>query len=114
MFFNDHFKPHIDYASVVWDGCSNVLKNRLNSLHRRAVKLISPVATLTTDQKLKLMTMTPHKQLEYKKGTFIYMVFNNEALDYISNLYTHTHTHTHTRLKQQQQQQQQNNKTKKR
>ena len=33
VFFNAHIKPHIDYASVVWDGCSNVLKKRLNSLH---------------------------------------------------------------------------------
>ena len=22
LFFNAHIKPHIDYASVVWDGCS--------------------------------------------------------------------------------------------
>ena len=42
LFFNVHIKPHIDYASVVWDGCSDVLKKRLNSLHRRAVKLILP------------------------------------------------------------------------
>ena len=26
LFFNAHIKPHIDYASVVWDGCSDVLK----------------------------------------------------------------------------------------
>ena len=51
--FNAHIKPHIDYASVVWDGCSDVLKKRLNSLHRRAVKLILPDTTLTTDQKFK-------------------------------------------------------------
>ena len=42
LLFNAHIKPHIDCASVVWDGCSDVLKNRLNSLHRRAVKLIFP------------------------------------------------------------------------
>ena len=42
LFFNAHIKPHIDYASVLWEGCSDVLKNRLNSLHRRAVKLIFP------------------------------------------------------------------------
>ena len=43
LFFNADIKPHIDYASVVWDGCSDVLKKRLNSLHRRAVKLILPI-----------------------------------------------------------------------
>ena len=55
LFFNAHIKPHIDYASVVWDGCSDVFKRRLNSLHRRAVKLILPDTTLTTDQILKEM-----------------------------------------------------------
>ena len=49
LFFNAHFKPCIDYVSVVWDGCSDVLKKRLNSLHRRAVKLIFPDTTLTTE-----------------------------------------------------------------
>ena len=51
LFFNAHIKPHIDYASVMWDGRSDVLKKRLNSLHRRAVKLIFPDKTLITDQK---------------------------------------------------------------
>ena len=24
LFYNAHIKPHIDYASVVWDGCGEV------------------------------------------------------------------------------------------
>ena len=78
----------------MWDGCSDVLKKRLNSLHRRAVKLILPDTTLTTDQKLKEMRimriMSLQKQLEYRKGLFIYRLLSNEAPEYISNLYTHT------------------------
>ena len=69
LLFSVHIKPHIDYASVVWDGCNDVLKKRLNSPHRRAVKLIFPDATLTTYQKLKEMrTMSPQKQFEYNMG----------------------------------------------
>ena len=91
LFFNAHIKLHIDYASVVWDGCSDVLKKRLNSLHRRAVKLILPDTTLTTDQKLKEMRiMSRQKQLEDNKGLFIYRVLSNEAQEYISGLYIHT------------------------
>ena len=86
-----HIKPHIDYASVVWDGCSDVLKKGLNSLHRRAVKLILPDTSLTTDRKLKEMRIISlQKQLEYNKGLFMYRVLSNEAPGYISNLYTHT------------------------
>ena len=51
LFFNAHIKPHIDYASVVWDvwdRCSDVIKKIFNSLQRRAVKLILPDTTLLT------------------------------------------------------------------
>ena len=30
------------------------------------------------------------KNLEYNKGLFMYRLLSNEALEYISNLYTHT------------------------
>ena len=91
LFFNAHIKPHIDYASVVWDGCSDVLKKRLNSLHRRAVKLILPDITLTTDQKLKEMRITSlQKQREYNKGLFMYRLLSNEAPEYRYNLYKYT------------------------
>ena len=94
LFFNAHIKPHIDYASVVWGGYSDVFNKILNSLHRRAVKLIFPDTTLTTDQKFKDMRiMSLQKQLEYNKGLFMYRVFSNEAPEYISNLYTHTLPH---------------------
>ena len=69
LFFNAHIKPHIDYASVVWDGCSDVFKRRLNSLHRRAVKLILPDTTLTTDQILKEMRIMSLQKQKTKKTT---------------------------------------------
>ena len=45
-----HIKPRIAYASVVWDGCSDVLKKMLHSLHKRAVKLIFADTTITSDE----------------------------------------------------------------
>ena len=75
LFFNAHIKPHIDYASAAWDGCSYVLKKRLNSLHIRAAKLIFPDTTLTTDHKLKeIRIMSLQKHLEYNKGLVMYRV----------------------------------------
>ena len=32
LFFNAHIKSHIDYASVVWGGCT-ALKKRLNIIY---------------------------------------------------------------------------------
>ena len=99
LFFNAHIKPHIDYALVVWDGCSDVLKKILHSLHRRAVKVILQDTTLTTYQKLKQMRiMSLQKQLECNRGLFLYRVLSNETPDYISNLYTHTPSRYHLSL----------------
>ena len=41
LFYHAHISPHLTYASIVWDGCSrDILFNKLNSLHRRAAKLM--------------------------------------------------------------------------
>ena len=59
----------------MWDGCSDVLKKEINSLHRRPVKLVFPDTTLTTDQKLKdTKIMSIQNQLEYNKGLFMHTV----------------------------------------
>ena len=84
LLFNAHIKPHIDYASVVWDGCNDVLKKRLNSLHRRAVKLVFPDTILITDHKLiEMRIMSLQKPLEYNKGLFMYRDLNNETPEYM-------------------------------
>ena len=40
--------PRLTYASTVWDGCSDILFNKLNSLHRRAAKLMISDSSLST------------------------------------------------------------------
>ena len=92
LFFNAHVKSHIDYASVVWGGCSDALKKRLNSLLRSG-KLILPDKNLTTDQKLnKIGILNLHKQLDYNKGVFMYRALTNSAPVYISSLYKAPHS----------------------
>ena len=49
LFYYAHISPHLTYASTVWDGCSDMLFNKLNSLHRRAAKLMISDSSLTTD-----------------------------------------------------------------
>ena len=93
FFFNAHIKSHIDHASVVWGGSSDALKKRLNSLLRRAGKLILPDKNLTTDQKLnKVGILNLHKQLYYNKGVFMYRALTNSAPVYISSFYKAPHS----------------------
>ena len=44
---------HINHASTVWSNASEVHLKKLNSLHRRAAKLILPDHSLSTTAKLK-------------------------------------------------------------
>ena len=76
-------------------------KKRLNSLLRRARKLILPDKNLTTDQKLnKIGILSLHKQPDYNKGVFMYRALTNNAYRaltnnapvYISSLYKAPHS----------------------
>ena len=53
MFFYAHILPHINYASPAWDGCAEDHKNRINSLYRRAAKIILFKGENYTDSKSK-------------------------------------------------------------
>ena len=55
LFYNAHIKPHIDYVSLLWDGCGEVHSKKLNFLHRRAGKLIRPDPSLSTEQKMSTL-----------------------------------------------------------
>ena len=88
MFFNAQIRSHFDYASTVWDGCSDNHLIKLVSLHRRAAKLILPDPLLTTDQKLVEIGILPlQKHLLYNKAVFMYNVDHNNVPDYLCQLF---------------------------
>ena len=60
--FYAHISPHLTYASTVWDGCSDILFHKLNSLYRRAAKLMMPDLSLTTDAKLQHLGLLPLRE----------------------------------------------------
>jgi hypothetical protein len=88
LFYNAHIQSHLDYASVIWDGISDALFNKLNSLHRRAAKLINPDPSLTTDEKMTAIGMLPLKHhLFYNKAVYLYKILHNKAPGYLRNLF---------------------------
>ena len=69
LFFYGRILPHINYASNVWDGCADQHMKKLNSLHRRAIKLIHSEKNIPTDQKLEKLGVLPlNKQLKMNKA----------------------------------------------
>ena len=60
LFYHAHISSHLTYASTVWDGRSDILFQKLNSLHRRAAKLMLPDPFITTEAKIRrLGSSTP-------------------------------------------------------
>ena len=94
IFYNAHIKPHIDYASVVWNGCDEVHFKQLNSLHRRASKLILPDPSLSTELKMSTLgILNLPQQLAYNKGVVMYTVLNNNSPNSLAQLFTSHQSH---------------------
>ena len=95
LFYSAHILSYINYASTLWDGCSEVhlKKNlKLNFLHRRAAKLIFSDLSIPTDDKLKTLKLLPlTKQLKENKAVIMFKVFNGETPEYVRSLFTRVH-----------------------
>ena len=88
MFFMAHIQPHFDYASTIWDGCSEANFKRINSLHRRAVRLVSENNSLTTDAKIRSLNLLPlKKSLQINKGVLMQKIMASKAPDYLQKLF---------------------------
>ena len=89
LFFNAHIMSHINYASTIWDGCSQDTFKKLNALHRRAVKQINSCQITPTDEKLKKLNILPlRKQLDLNKTMLIHRIYNNQTPTYLTEIIT--------------------------
>jgi hypothetical protein len=87
MFFHAHCVCHVNYASVVWSCAAVTHQKRLNSLLRRAAKVILPDPYLSTYEKqVKLNILPLKKQLDFNKTILMYKVHNDLAPKYLSKL----------------------------
>jgi hypothetical protein len=87
IFFHAHIMSHINYASTIWSGASKNNLTKLNSLHRRAVKLISDTPLVSTDQKLQNLKILPlDKQFDFNVAVLMFKIKNNMAPPYLQSL----------------------------
>ena len=89
LFYNAHVRSHIDYASTIWDGSSEVHLKRLNALNRRAAKYILPDQTLSTDEKLQKLKILPlSKRLLFNKGVTMFKAWNKHLPRYLCQFFS--------------------------
>ena len=99
VFYYAHISPHLTYASTVWDGCSDILFHKLNSLHRRAAKLMMPDSSLTTDAKLQHLGLLPlREKLMLNKAVLVFKAFRNLASLYFKDLFMCHNSRAHRDL----------------
>ena len=72
---------------------------KLNSLHRKAGKLILPDPSLSTEQKMSALgILNLPQQLAYNKGIFTHKVLNNNSPNYLAQLFiSHQPHYTNSR-----------------
>ena len=88
LFYYVHISPHLTCASTVWDGCSDILFHKLNSLDRRDAKLMMPDLSLTTDAKLQHLGLLPlREKLMLNKAVLVFKAFRNLAPQYLKDLF---------------------------
>ena len=88
LVFKTHLMAHINYASTVWSNARKVrFKEKLNSLHRRAAKLILPDRSLSATAKLKKLDILPLRgQFVYNTAVLTFKVHMGWAPQYVCDL----------------------------
>ena len=70
-------------------------KVKLNSLHRRAAKLLLPDKNSSTDEKMKALSILPlQKQLYFNKAVLMFKVNRRMTPSYIISLFTESNNRT--------------------
>ena len=98
-FYHAYISPHLTYASTFWDGCSDILFSKLNSLHRRAAKLMVSDSSLTTDTQLRYLVLLRLKEkLMFNKTVLIFKAYKNLAPPYLKQLFIYSNTRATSRV----------------
>jgi hypothetical protein len=87
MFFNAHINSLINYASTIWQGCSEDHTKKIRSLHKRGVKIICNDQNIQIEQKYAHLKILPFSaQMTYNKVLFTHKAYYNNCPQYITAL----------------------------
>ena len=81
-------RPIIEYSNVVWDNCSNFLKNEIELIHHEAARIISGATKLCNINKLlnDLKWDSLEKRRKNHKLILFYKMQNNLTPSYLTDL----------------------------
>ena len=84
IFFHAHCMSHMNYASSIWSRADDIHLKPLNSIHRRAAKLMCRQENISTDQKLQKLGLLPlNRQHELNTLIAVYKTRHNMHPEYL-------------------------------
>ena len=87
LFFDAHIMSHLNYSSTVWDGCCKDSFNKINRIHRRAAKIISPIQHISTEMKMNNLEILPlSEHLKYNKAILVHKIYHSKTPLYLKHL----------------------------
>ena len=83
-----YIRPHIEYASAVWDGCILYEKHRLELIQYEAARLVSELTRSVTINNLmnEVGWLSLSDKREHQKLVIMYKIQNGMAPDFLCNL----------------------------
>ena len=97
LFFFAHIVPIIDYASTLWDSCSDNNFKLINRMYKRALKLILlKSSSLTPHDYQQLNILTLRNRLLFNKAVCMHKVsYCNAPVKMSSNFVINQYRHNH-------------------
>ena len=89
VYFFGHCLPHISYASNIWSNACSNHTNKINSLHRRAVKLLVDGSNFSVEDKMRIANILPlNLFFKYNIAVLMFKVKHGLAPVYMKELVT--------------------------
>lgn len=82
--------PHFDYCAIVWDNCSQTLKNRLQKLQNKAARIITGDSYETRSDVIrsKLGWNTLQERRDDKMNNLMKKIMRDNSVDYLQELFS--------------------------
>ena len=92
LFFHAYMQPDFDYVSTAWDHASKNCLRHLESIYKRAIKLILLKSSSLSILDYKSIDILPfHPRCQFNKGVFMYKIVNGLSPPYLSKRFPVSH-----------------------
>ena len=91
LFFHAHILSCINYCSTLWSNASEVQLKRIDSLHKRGIKLLTNSSHLTTEIYLKLHLLPLRQQLTFNGCVTMHKLHLAELPHYLTIFFQKGH-----------------------